>query len=71
MHRYTHNQNIYVHFCIYLGPRGVVQDHNAVCTRALRLNKFGMIYTSKFSGDGGSSEPSEPLLAMPLYTHAA
>ena len=53
MHRYTHNQNIYVHLSLNLiRPQGVVQNH-AVCTRALRLNKFGTIYSSKFSGIKG------------------
>jgi len=59
MHRYTHNQNVYVHFCIYLGPQ-VVQDHDAVCTRALRLNKFSMFYASKFSGIERGVRPNHP-----------
>ena len=40
-------------------PQGVMQDHDAVCTRALRLNKW--FIALKFLGlKGGSSEPSKP-----------
>ena len=53
MHRYTHNQNISAFVINLIWPQGVVQDHDAVCTRALRLNKFGLINSSKFSGIKG------------------
>ena len=64
MHRCTHNQNIYVHL---IGPQGVVQDYNAVCTRALRLNEFSMIYSSKFSGIKRGVRPNQlnPLWLCP------